>query len=173
MTNNPNEPFVRLRAMEPEDLDMLYSVENDVAHWEVGATNVPYSRYVLHDYVAKSSGDIYTDKQVRMMVENADGETVGMVDVVNFSPAHRRAELSIIIRKEKRGKGFARASIRWTMHYALHTLHLRQLYVVVAKNNVPSVRLFESVGFCVQCELKDWLYDGKTYESAIVMQTFL
>ena len=40
---------VRLRAMEPEDLDLLYEIENDIETWHVGAGNVPYSRYLLHD----------------------------------------------------------------------------------------------------------------------------
>ena len=35
---------VKLRAMEPEDLDVLYEIENDAEMWHVGAVNVPYSR---------------------------------------------------------------------------------------------------------------------------------
>lgn len=103
-------PFVRLRAMEPEDLDTLYLVENDEEIWNVGTTNVPYSRYVLYDYVANVSGDIYTDKQVRLMIDDEKGETVGMIDLVNFSPQHRRAELSIVIKKDKRHRGYAMAA---------------------------------------------------------------
>ena len=33
-----------LRALEPEDLDVLYSIENDIELWSVGYTTVPYSR---------------------------------------------------------------------------------------------------------------------------------
>ena len=98
-TANDSKPSVRLRAMEPEDLDTLYQMENDVEIWNVGTTTVPYSRYVLHDYVANVAGDIYTDKQVRLMIEDENGVTVGMVDLVNFSPQHRRAELSIVVKK--------------------------------------------------------------------------
>ena len=46
-----------LRAIEPEDLDLLYQIENDSNLWQVGTTNVPYSRYTLHDYIATSSDD--------------------------------------------------------------------------------------------------------------------
>ena len=69
--------MMRLRAIEPEDLDLLYQIENDQSLWKVGTTNVPYSRYTLHDYIASSSDDIYADRQVRMIVENDEGETVG------------------------------------------------------------------------------------------------
>ena len=88
---------MRLRAIEPEDLDLLYQIENDQSLWQVGTTNVPYSRYTLHDYIANSSDDIYADRQVRMMVENDEGETVGIVDLVQFSPQHQRAEVGIVI----------------------------------------------------------------------------
>lgn len=49
------EKIVRLRAIEPEDLELLYLIENDIQLWNVGASNVPYSRYVLHDYIANTA----------------------------------------------------------------------------------------------------------------------
>ena len=85
-----NLPDIRLRAIEPEDLDLLYRIENDQRLWNVGSTNVPYSRYTLHDYIATSSDDIYADRQVRLVIENAAGETVGMADVVRFDPKDER-----------------------------------------------------------------------------------
>ena len=70
-------PAVRFRAIEPEDLDVLYKIENDTSLWNVGVTNVPYSKYMLHEYIAGSSGDIYADKQVRMIISNDAGDIVG------------------------------------------------------------------------------------------------
>lgn len=65
-----NAPTVTLRAMEPEDLDALYRIENDRQLWNIGSTNVPYSRYALHNYIADAKNDIYIDGQIRMMIEN-------------------------------------------------------------------------------------------------------
>ena len=93
MSNHQTLPKIKLRAMEPEDLDVLYKIENDTSLWGVGVTNVPYSRYTLHDYIANSVGDIYTDKQVRLMIDNEQGQTVGIIDITDFDPRHRRAEL--------------------------------------------------------------------------------
>ena len=166
-------PVVRLRAMEPEDLDALYRIENDRDVWDVGENNVPYSRYILHDYIANASADIYADKQVRMVVENEKGQLVGVADVVNFCPSHARAEVSIVICREHRKKGYARAAIRQIMEYALRTLHLHQLYAVVREDNMPSLNLFSSLGFKSKMVLEDWLFDGKDYRNAVVMQFFL
>lgn len=166
-------PVVRLRAMEPEDLDALYRIENDRDVWDVGENNVPYSRYILHDYIANASADIYADKQVRMVVENEKGQLVGVADVVNFCPSHARAEVSIVICREHRKKGYARAAIRQIMDYALRTLHLHQLYAVVREDNMPSLNLFSSLGFKSKMVLDDWLFDGKDYHNVVVMQFFL
>ena len=117
-----------LRAIEPEDLDLLYRIENDVRLWNVGTSNVPYSRYVLHDYVAHVTNDIYTDRQVRMMIDNAEGQTVGIVDLVNFDPANRRAELGLVILNDCRRRGYATATLLQIHDYALRILHLHQLY---------------------------------------------
>ena len=51
---------IRLRALEPEDLEWLYSVENDEELWQWGSSNVPYSRYSLKTYIAESRPVSYT-----------------------------------------------------------------------------------------------------------------
>lgn len=166
-------PVVRLRAIEPEDLDMLYGIENDTKLWNVSVTSVPYSRYTLYDYIANSKNDIYSDRQVRMMVENGGGEVVGIVDLINFDPKHLRAEIGIVIKREYRNQGYAQAAIGEICDYALNVLHLHQLYALVNRDHPHSLKLFEKTGFSVSSELKDWLFDGKNYHNAVLMQLFL
>lgn len=165
-----DDAIVRLRAMEPEDLDFLYAMENDKEVWDVGCTNVPYSRYVLHDYIANASNDIYADGQVRMVMEDRSGNRVGLVDVFNFDASNRRAEVSVVVMAEYRGRGLARDAVRQVCHYALRTLHLHQLYAIIATDNMASQQLFSETGFTGRNVLKEWLFDGMTYKDAIVMQ---
>jgi len=164
---------VTLRAIEPEDLDLLYSIENDTRLWNIGVTNVPYSRYTLHDYVATSSSDIYTDRQVRLMVDNIEGETVGMVDLVQFDPQHLRAEAGIVILETYRRQGYALAAVQAVGDYAQRVLHLHQLYAIISADNKAALGLFEKAGFKYQCILKEWLSDGHEYRDAVLMQLFL
>lgn len=105
-------PTIHLRAIEPEDLDVLYTIENDTKVWNVSTTNVPYSRYVLYDYVANAKNDIYADKQVRMMIEDEHHNVVGIVDIINFDPKNMRAEVGIVIKQDYRNKGYALATIK-------------------------------------------------------------
>lgn len=166
-------PVVRLRAMEPEDLDLLYTIENDTSIWQVGLTNVPYSRYVLHDFMSSNTGDIYTDKEVRLLIENEAKEVVGIVDLLKFDPKNQKAELGLLISSAFRGQGYAKATISLIHDYALSTLHLHQLYVVIAASNETTLALFRQHDYQQSGILQDWLYDGRTYHDAIIMQHLL
>ena len=54
---------IYLRACEPEDLEVMYHIENNTSLWEVSGITVPYSRYTLKQYIESSKNDIYADKQ--------------------------------------------------------------------------------------------------------------
>ncbi len=171
--NNRQLPYVRLRAMEPEDLDALYHIENDMQLWGLGTTNVPYSRYTLHDYIANSSGDIYTDRQVRLIIEDQREQVIGIVDLVNFDPRHRRAELGIVIQQPFREQGYAQAALRNVIDYARRVLHLHQLYAIIDTSNTHALGLFSKLNFCYISMLSDWLYNGSTYSNAQLVQLIL
>ena len=59
---------IRLRAMEPEDLELICEMENDPQQWDISNFTVPYSRYVMKQYMENSQCDMFSDKQLRMMV---------------------------------------------------------------------------------------------------------
>lgn len=168
-----NGKNIRLRAIEPEDLDILYEIENDRRLWDVGATNVPYSRYSLHNYIASQTNDIFADRQLRLMIENEDGQTIGIVDLMNFDPQHQRAEIGIVVMTPWRRKGYAKEAIALIVKYSTERLHLHQLYAFVATDNEASLRLFSKSGFVSGSVLTDWLFDGCDYHDALLVQLFL
>lgn len=173
MTQKPQQNDINIRAMEPEDLDALYSIENDQRLWGVSATNVPYSRYTLHDYIANSAGDIYTDRQVRLIIETADKDIVGILDLVNFDPRHLRAEVGIVIQEPYRCQGYALTALSRLKAYAQHVLHLHQLYAIVEASHIPAVRLFRKAGYEPSATLHDWLFDGTEYHDSLLLQLLL
>ena len=164
---------VMLRALEPEDLDMLYRIENDRELWDVGCTNVPYSRYVLHEFIVRSTGDIYADRQVRLIAEDCHRQTVGIVDLQDFDPQHRRAEVGILIVSSQRRQGYACSALTQLHRYAAQTLHLHQLYGFVSARNVAATALFRCLGYQFSEPLTDWLYDGRDYHDAFLVQKIL
>ena len=166
------ETKVALRALEPEDLDVLYEVENDPQLWSIGLSNVPYSHFSLKEFIANTSNDIYTDKQLRLVVE-ADGQVAGILDLMAFEPEHRRAEIGIVVLEKYRGRGVAAKAIRHLFEYCRSKLHLHQLYAWVPADNDASMSLFRSLGFAASSVIKDWLYNGNEFKDAVIMQLFL
>lgn len=165
-------PTIHLRALEPEDLELLYRIENNDVLWRVGSTNVPYSRYVLRDYIANTRSDIYADRQLRLMIEDSEHHVVGIIDLVNFDPRHLRAEVGIVICDDHRRQYYATAAVQELCRYARETLHLHQLYVIIDVENQAAAQLFHNAGFQNESTLHDWLYADSGYHDAVLMQTF-
>lgn len=155
-----------LRALEPEDLELLYQIENQPDLWQAGVTNVPYSRYVLREFIRQSTSDIYRDGQVRLMAENERHEVVGIADLVNFSPTHLRAELGLVILPQHRHQGYASQILPQLCSYARDVLHLHQLYSIVDKRNSACTAMFARLGIAPAATLPGWLFDGKDRHDA-------
>jgi diamine N-acetyltransferase len=151
---------VRLRALEPADLDTLYSWENDMELWQASNTIVPFSRLQLKKYIQHSSLDIYQTKQLRLMVEctpvNEPVATVGMIDLFSFDPYHLRAGVGIMLHSDYRGSGIATTALELFVDYCFKKLGLHQLFCSIGTNNQPSIRLFEKQGFRLVGVKKEW-----------------
>ena len=96
---------IRLRAPEPEDLDIMFAFENDEALWENGIATGPYSRYQLKKYICESQNNLFADGQLRLMIELDTGEVAGIVDLFSYDNRHRRAEIGLVVHKDCRRNG--------------------------------------------------------------------
>ena len=157
-------PHCRLRALEPSDVELLYLWENDPEVWRVGGTTSPLSYQRIAQFVDEQSYDLYTTKQMRLVVE-CEGIAVGTLDIFDFDPQHLRFGIGILIyAPEARRKGYARAAIEAVKAYARDTLVLRQIWASVAADNEASIALFEGCGFELCGRRRAWLrrHDGYT-----------
>jgi diamine N-acetyltransferase len=149
---------VQLRAMEPEDLELLYVWENDTSLWELSNTRAPYSRFVLAQYLKEATGDVFEQKQVRLIIEAEDKRAVGAVDLYDIDLFHQRAGVGILIHKqEDRRQGFAFDTLHALDIYASEILGIRQLYACISEDNTASIQLFEKAGYSLSGIKKKWL----------------
>jgi diamine N-acetyltransferase len=149
---------VLLRAIETEDIELLYNWENDEETWEVSHTLVPFSKYILALYIKNSDKDIYETKQLRLMIDSPKGKTVGAIDLFDFDPYNSRAGVGLLIySKDDRSKGYASAALALVIEYCFKKLHIHQLYANVDTRNEPSIRLFKKFGFQICGTKKQWL----------------
>jgi diamine N-acetyltransferase len=166
------DEIIQLRPLEPEDLEYLYKWENNMELWEVSDTITPFSRFTLKKYIENSHLDIYTTKQLRLIVELLDTRRpVGLVDLYDFDPYHQRAGLGIMIHNsEDRKMGYASSAIRLMLSYGFETLGLNQIYCSVPSGNVATLKLFEKLGFIQTGYRKEWLRRGKEWEDVVYFQ---
>lgn len=162
---------IRLRNVEPEDLEFIYQVENDPELWEVSQTSVPFSRYVLKQYLENSRCDLFADRQLRLMIESRKtGEIAGMIDLADFEPMHNRAAAGIMVSTDYRHQGIGHEALELLCRYGSEHLHLNQLYAYIPADNEYSLKLFASCGFEWSGVLKEWLRSGKRYKDAVLVQ---
>ena len=169
-----NNETITLRALEPTDLDTLYRWENDTALWTASDTPAPYSRKALWQYIEGDTGDIFAQRQLRLMITLNDNSTpVGTIDFINFDPLNSRAELGLFIAEEQRGKGLGRQALELLTQYARDHVGMRQLYVFIALDNEVCLNLFEQFGFSRVGVLKSWIKRGANYRDAALLQLIL
>ena len=151
---------VSLRAVEPEDLDLMYRIENDTEIWKYGTANVPYSRYALRRYIEETTCDIFVDGRLRLVIVDASGTSLGFIDLQNLDARNRRSEVGIALLSEWQGKHYGTEAMELLLHYAAHHLHLHQLYAIVADENCAAMRMFLQTKFKPSGTLSEWLYNG-------------
>lgn len=163
---------IGLRALEPEDLDFLYRLENDSSLWPYGQQQAPVSRFALKQYIEASlSQDIYEMHQVRLVIERvSDKERLGLIDLFDLDLCDRRAGIGIVVDSPFRRQGFARRALSLLSGYALGFLQLHQVYAHIAQNNRASLELFENEGFVRAGCLRDWHRIGDSYEDVCILQ---
>ena len=167
-------PNVILRIPEPADIDILYKWENDSDIWLVSSTVVPFSRFQLEQYVLSSQHDIFSDRQLRLMIAHnpvlKNRKPIGCVDLFDYDPLHMRAGVGVMIITEERKKGYADEAIRLLIRYCFDILNFHQLFCNITAGNEASVRLFSRLGF-VQCGVKkEWRMQDHQWVDEIMFQ---
>ncbi len=161
---------IYLRAIEPEDLDFLFSIENNEEFWEVSHTQKPFSRFLLKQYLENSHLDIYEIKQLRLIIENTAKKSVGMIDLFDFNPQHKRAGIGILITPEEQGNHYAYEALEILKKYAFSVLNLHQLYANICEDNLKSISLFRKCGFVQSGIKKDWILSNNEYKNELLFQ---
>jgi diamine N-acetyltransferase len=160
-----NHKEIKLRAVEPEDLELLYDWENNKQYWIISNTVTPFSRFTLKRYIENSHKNIYEIGQLRMMIDHIKTKkTIGTIDLFDFDPVHKRAGLGILIAAEEfRRHGYACMALECLIEYCFKTLLLHQLYCNILSNNCQSIELFKKLGFREIGVKKEWILSDNGY----------
>lgn len=168
---------IRLRPLEPEDIDFLYEWENDSRFWAFSDTVFPYSRYALKQFVAASGEEnLLLNRQMRFVVEAViEGERhrIGMADLFDIDLINGRAAIGFLIIPRFQRMGFAEKALELLERYASHQLNLHQIYAYIREDNAPCLAMFVKKEYERHALLKDWSREGKNYFSVTLFQKIL
>lgn len=164
---------INLRALEPTDLDFLFATENNEQFWDISSTQLPFSKYILQQYIENAHQDIYEAKQYRFVICNAENIPVGMIDLFDFNPQHKRVGIGLLILPEHQNKGYASEALEMVLDYAFSYLDVHQIYANITSNNLKSIALFEKNNFKQVGIKKDWLFSNSTFKDEILYQLII
>lgn len=162
---------INLRALEPEDLEFLYQIENNQSFWEISHTKTPFSKYILKQYLENAHLDIFEAKQLRLLIEEkSTKKQLGLIDLFDFNPTHKRAGVGILIHPEFQQNGFASEAISLLINYSFSLLDLHQLFANITLDNTQSISLFKKHNFKEVGIKKDCILSGGKFKDEILFQ---
>ncbi|OOV29457.1 GNAT family N-acetyltransferase [Flavobacterium sp. LM5] len=163
---------VYLRALEPNDLEFVYAMENDQSIWEVSNTQTPYSRFLIKQYLENAHQDIYEAKQLRLAIcQDQDFPAIGLIDLFEFDPKNRRAGMGIVIQSDqKRNQQIGSEALELLIQFSFYDLNLHQVYANIGTENSASVALFTKFGFQKIGIKKDWVLVNGVYQDEAIYQ---
>ena len=163
---------IRLRALEPSDLEVIYETENDKSLWLYSNTSSPFSKHTLKKFIEDSHLDIIEHKQVRLVI--CDGSNpYGFVDLFDYDHVSRRAGVGIIIFEEYRSRGIGSLSLKLIEEYVLNHVPIHQLYANISINNKESISLFKKNGYNQVGLKKDWIFYNNKFNDVLLFQKIL
>ncbi|MFU8842278.1 MAG: GNAT family N-acetyltransferase [Bacteroidales bacterium] len=164
---------IRLRALEPSDIDLLYAWENDEELWHLSNTITPVSRFILEQYILSAQNDIFSARQLRLMIEKENSinpGAIGTIDLFDFDPVNKRAGIGVLILRAEQKKGYASEALELLINYCFQILKLHQVYCNISVDNTPSIRLFEKHNFEVAGIKKEWIYNKGQWIDELILQ---
>ena len=147
---------IYLRALEPGDLNLLYTWENNPAIWRVSNTLAPFSKFVLEQYLMNAHQDIFTAKQIRLIICLTDTKPIGTIELFDFDAHNSRVGIGIMIDSSAEGNGYATQALQLLCNYCFEIILVKQIYCNISASNEKSLHLFKKSGFVEVGLKKQW-----------------
>ncbi|GAB3136067.1 spermidine N1-acetyltransferase [Tsukamurella serpentis] len=159
---------VQLRALERTDLRFVHGLFNDRAamtYW----FEEPFDALAeLEDIYQRH---IHDDRERRFVIE-ADGQPVGLVELVEINFIHRNCEFQIIVTQASQGRGYAGIATRKALDHAFRILNLHKVYLYVDVANERAAHIYRKAGFVQEGLLREEFFANGGYRDASLMAIF-
>ena len=142
--------FVKLRALEVEDFDIILKFFNTLELRQYLATAWPMSRNAERKWLERvTMANPWRDGELTLAIEDKKtNEFLGTVAFFDISKQHQKAEFGIAIHNpDNLGKGYGTDTTRVMLWVAFHVLGLNTVYLLTLAKNKRAHRAYEKAGF--------------------------
>lgn len=161
---------VRLRAIEPADVDVVcaWNQDSEMAR-HLDFVWPPQSRESVRQWAERTATREPKDDVHFFIIENLAGEAVGQIDTHHVDRRVGAFSYGISIRAEHRRRGYAAAAVLLVLRYYFDELRYQKVTVEVHADNPDSLRLHERLGFQVEGRLRRMLYVHGQYVDVFML----
>ena len=137
---------ISLRLLEDNDLEFLYSIENNPDNKKYGIDNGYITKKTLKAYIKNSGADISVYGQQRFVIV-LNNISIGLIDLFDFDQINRSAFVGVIVINEYQNKNYGSKALELLISYSWNKLDLLSLCVNINPVNNISISLFNKFYF--------------------------
>lgn len=161
------DEVIRLRAIEPQDLETLRKWINDPETASYLAMSWPVSMRDQQDWFERLGKD---SGRKKFAIELIHGEHIGLLSLTNIDHINRSVEIGITIGvADYRGKGLASRALRLAVHVLFTHFNYHRIWAEILETNAACLHLFKHAGFDQEGVLRESVYwDGRMIGKVIM-----
>jgi RimJ/RimL family protein N-acetyltransferase len=161
---------VVLRALERDDLRLLWEADNDLEIELLGGGDPPRP-HSLAEVEAGFERDVADEGQKAIwFVIEADGTPIGTCGLRDLEWTARHAALGIaIFDRHYWGQGYGREAMELLLDYAFRHRNLNRVWLDTLDDNERAIRSYRAVGFVEEGRLRQDAWSDGRYKDSIVM----
>jgi RimJ/RimL family protein N-acetyltransferase len=167
--------LVRLRAVEPDDWQFFYNMDDTTTDFGRNTDEIwfPSSREGVKAWTEEQSKAKHEGDHFRFQVEALDtGECVGTLNTHTINRRVGTFMYGIAITPQAQGKGYATEAVRLLLRYFFREKRYQKVNAEVYSFNTASIRLHERLGFTLEGQLRRMVYtDGQFHDALIYGMT--
>jgi RimJ/RimL family protein N-acetyltransferase len=156
-----------LRALEPEDNEMLRGMMNDPEiEAMTGGFSFPVSSQQQRDWLMRLNGE---KGVLRCAIVSGEQAAIGTIILSDIDYKNGNAQISIkIAKKEDRGAGYGSDAVTALVEYAFSQLRLKCVYAYISEQNAASCGMFEKCGFKREGLLRSRIFKNGAFHNTFV-----
>ncbi|MCT8138237.1 GNAT family N-acetyltransferase [Anaerobacillus sp. CMMVII] len=158
-----------LRGMTLEDTPTMFVFMSDLNTMKYITSNPVRTVAELASNIEQSLKNFKETKEIPwVIVDKANGETIGMFRFHKLNLWHKKAEMGVVIREDYQKKGVMSELLSTILPFGFHNLGLNRIVGDIFAENQGSEKLLHKFGFQKEGQFRQTDFDGSRFHDTVV-----